>query len=258
MERAMDAIDLGLFLSAAFVGGIVSGVAGFAMGFIVSGVWLHVITPVQTAALIVGYGLWTQSYGVWKLRGALRWRTIAPFAVGGLLGIPLGTVLLSYLNPLFLRAGVAVLLLIYSIYGLAKPTFTPRKAGPLSDGIIGFFNGLLGGLTGLPGFIITIWCQMRGWSKDEQRAVFQPVILTAMIAIGVALSVTGGIAKETLELYAIGLPFVLAGLWIGFRLYGRLDDAAFRRVVLIFLLCSGMALLAAQGWTLIWPGISNV
>jgi uncharacterized protein len=34
--------------------------SGFAMGLVVSGVWLHIITPMQTATLIAGYGLLTQ------------------------------------------------------------------------------------------------------------------------------------------------------------------------------------------------------
>jgi hypothetical protein len=40
-------ITLGLFLAAAFAGDLVSGVSGFAMGLVVSGVWLHIITPGQ-------------------------------------------------------------------------------------------------------------------------------------------------------------------------------------------------------------------
>ena len=47
-ERPMDGMVLGLFLLAAFLGGLASGVAGFAMGFVVSGIWLHIITPIQT------------------------------------------------------------------------------------------------------------------------------------------------------------------------------------------------------------------
>jgi uncharacterized membrane protein YfcA len=79
----MDGFVLGLFLFAAFLGGFASGLAGFAMGFIVAGIWLHIITPIQTTALIAGYGLCTQGYGVWKLRHALNWRNVAPFIVGG-------------------------------------------------------------------------------------------------------------------------------------------------------------------------------
>ena len=46
----MDDITLGLFLIAAFAGGFASGLAGFAMGFVVSGIWLHILTPIQTTA----------------------------------------------------------------------------------------------------------------------------------------------------------------------------------------------------------------
>jgi uncharacterized protein len=78
----MDGIVLVLFLAAAFVGGFASGLAGFAMGFVVSGVWLHILTPVQTTTLIAGYGLLTQGYGVWKLRHSLTWKRFAPFVIG--------------------------------------------------------------------------------------------------------------------------------------------------------------------------------
>ncbi len=242
----MDGFVFGLFLFAAFLGGFASGLAGFAMGFVVSGIWLHIITPVQTAALIAGYGLCTQGYGVWKLRQTLNWRTVAPFIIGGMVGVPLGALLLTYLDPNYMRLGVGVLLLIYSVYGLAKPVFKPRKAGTATDGSIGFLNGVLGGLTGLPGFIITVWCQMRGWTKDEQRAVFQPVILTAMMMIAISLSVAGAITNDTVKLYVFGLPAVLAGLWLGFKFYGKLDEITFRKLILMLLLCSGLTLVAGQ------------
>jgi uncharacterized protein len=242
----MDGFVLGLFLFAAFLGGFASGLAGFAMGFIVSGIWLHVITPIQTTALIAGYGLCTQGYGVWKLRHTLSWRTVAPFIIGGTIGVPLGTMLLAYINPAYLRGGVGILLVIYSIYGLAKPALKPRQVGATADGSIGFLNGVLGGLTGLPGFIITVWCQMRGWTKDEQRAVFQPVILAGMALIAISLSVTGAITTDTLRLYVLGLPALLAGLWLGFRLYGKLDDATFRKLILLLLLLAGLALIVAH------------
>ncbi len=210
----MDGIALGLFLLAAFLGGFASGLAGFAMGFVVSGIWLHLITPVQTTALIVGYGFWTQGYGVWKLRRSLDWRILAPFIIGGMIGVPLGTMLLTWIDPAYLRSGVGVLLVVYGVYGLARPELKPVPAGPASDGGIGFMNGLLCGLTGLPGFIITIWCQLRGWTKDVQRAVFQPVMLAAIVMTAISLSLTGAVTADTVELYVLGLPALLAGLWV--------------------------------------------
>jgi uncharacterized membrane protein YfcA len=234
---------LGFFLFAAFAGGFASGLAGFAMGFVVSGIWLHILTPVQTTALIVGYGLLTQGYGVWKLRHALAWKSIAPFIVGGLIGVPIGTMLLTYLNPAYLRSGVGVLLVIYGAYGLAQPALKPLPSNRLSDTSIGIANGILAGLTGLPGFIITVWCQLRGWKKDVQRAIFQPVMLTAILANVVSLGVAGAITADILRLYLIGLPAMVAGLWVGFKLYGKLDDATFRKVILVLLLIAGLGLM---------------
>ena len=89
---------------------------------------------------------------------------------------------------------------------------------------------------------------MRGWTKDVQRAVFQPVMLAASIATGIALAFTGAMTLETARLYVLGLPAMLAGLWLGFKLYGKLDDVAFRKVILVLLLVAGVALVAAQGW----------
>src|SRR5471030_3252715 len=114
----MDGMVLGLFLVSTFFGGAVSGLAGFAMGLVVSGIWLHILTPIQTAALIVGYGLLVQSYSIWKLRHALSWRKVTPFIIGGAVGVPAGAILLAYTNPVHLRFGVGVLLVLYAIYGL--------------------------------------------------------------------------------------------------------------------------------------------
>ena len=81
-ERTYGWMILTLFLLAALAGGFVSGFSGFAMGLVVSGVWLHIITPIQTAALIAGYGLLTQGYGILKLRQALNWQKIWPLSLG--------------------------------------------------------------------------------------------------------------------------------------------------------------------------------
>ena len=51
---------------------LVAGVTGFAFALIAAAVWLHVLTPLQTATLTIGYGLIVQGYGVWKLRHAFE------------------------------------------------------------------------------------------------------------------------------------------------------------------------------------------
>ena len=160
-----------------------------------------------------------------------------------MIGIPVGVILLSYINPVYLRFGVGVLLVLYTIYGLARPAFRPMKIGVAADIGIGVTNGLVGGLTGLGGIVSTISCQWRGWTRDVQRAVFQPVLFAAFVVISVAMVFTGAFTAETLKLYALGFPFMLAGLWSGFKLYGAIDDETFRKVVLVLLMVAGLSLI---------------
>ena len=52
----------------------------------------------------------------------------------------------------------------------------------------------------------------------------------------------GAITADTIKLFLIGLPALLAGTWLGLRLFGRLNEAAFRKLVLVLVLASGVVL----------------
>ena len=147
------------FVLATFLGGFVSGFSGFAMGIVVSGIWLHIMAPIQTAALIAGYGLLTQGYGIAKLRHELSWQNVWPLTLGTAIGIPIGVLLLTHTNPTHLRFGIGVLLVAYATYSLVRPPLGPFKISAPADVAIGVCNGVLGGLTGLGGIISTISCR---------------------------------------------------------------------------------------------------
>lgn len=246
----MDGFTLTLYLLATFAGGLTSGLSGFAMGLVVSGVWLHIMPPDQNALLIVLCGLITQGAGIWRIRKSLQWRKIAPYIVGGMIGVPLGIVLLTSVDPSKLRATIGILLIIYSVYNLARPTQKIVDGGLPAEIGVGVGNGLVGGLTGLGGILITIWCQMRGGPKDAQRAVFQPVMFATFVMSAISLGVAGTYSFEAIKLYVIGLPVLAAGIWCGIHLYGKLDDATFRKAILILLLAAGISLVAPL-WKLI-------
>mgnify|MGYP001247386265 CR=1 FL=1 len=246
-ERAMDGstIQIVVFLAATFVAAVVVGVSGFAFALIAAAVWLHVLTPVQTATLIIGYGVIVQSYGTWRMRHAISWSRIWPFLLGGAIGIPVGAYILHWANPAHLRAGTGVFLSLYAIYGLARPELKVVRAGVAADVGVGVASGMLGALTGFAGILIVIWSGLRGWPRDVQRGVFQPASVALLLMCALALGTTGSITRETLKLFLIGLPVLFAGNWVGLRLYGRVDEATFRRIVLILLLASGIPLIAA-------------
>lgn len=244
----MTGLSLILFLLATFFGGLTSGVAGFAMGLVMTGICLHILTPMQTASLIAGYGFVTQGYALWKFRSFISWKGAAPFIVGGAVGVPIGTALLTYIDPDDLRVAIGAMLVLYSIWGLSRASGHVEHENVGIDAGVGALNGVLGGLTGLSGIIIVIWCQLRNWSKDRQRGIFQPVLFSTMLMTAISLSVAGAMTPEFIKLYLLGLPCMAAGTWTGLRLYGKLNDAAFRKVVLALLLVSGVSLVVPFSW----------
>jgi uncharacterized membrane protein YfcA len=239
----LDSLQLLVFLAAAFAASLIAGLVGFAFALIAAGPWLHVLAPAQVTTLIVAFGLVVQGWSVWKLRAAIRPRRLLPFVAGGAIGVPLGVALLRWLSSGQLRVGVGIFLIVYSLYGLLRPTLPQfKQSGAAPDMGVGVANGILGGATGFAGIVVTIWSGLRGWPKDEQRAVFQPTGVATFVMIALWLGGAGMVAGDTIMLFVVGLPAVLAGTWAGFRLYGRLDESGFRKAVLALLLVSGASL----------------
>ncbi|MGH8703228.1 MAG: sulfite exporter TauE/SafE family protein, partial [Burkholderiales bacterium] len=77
------------------------------------------------------------------------------------------------------------------------------------------------------------------------RAVFQPTAVATFLMTIIWLGGAGVLTADIARLFAIGLPALIAGTWLGWKLYGRLDEATFRKVVLGLLLASGVALVTA-------------
>jgi len=236
-------LELTLFLLATFAGALVAGLSGFAFGLVATSIWLYILTPLQTATLIIAFGLIVQGYAVWKLRRALDWTRLRPFVLGAALGVPVGVFILTWANPAHMRMGVGLFLVLYSLYALFRPAIPPVKTvSPVVDAGVGFLNGVLGGITGLAGILVTIWCGLLGWPKDAQRTVFQPVAVATFLMSAVWIGARGAITPDIIQLFLVGLPALLAGTWLGLKLFGRLDEAGFRKVVLVLLLASGVVL----------------
>ena len=238
--------DLAIFLFGTVAAAFVTGLSGFAFGMVAAAVWFYALPPPQASALIAAYALLVQGYAVWKLRHLLDAHRLMPFILGSALGIPVGVAALRWASPVYLRIGVGLLLILFSLYNLARPQLPQMKeAGRVADGAVGVLNGVIGGATGLAGIVTVIWTSMRGWSRDEQRAVFQPTGVASFLMIIAAFGGVGIITADTLRLFLLGLPVLAVGTWLGWMLYGKLDEGAFRRIVLVLLLVSGGALVAS-------------
>src|SRR5258708_31185535 len=237
-------IELPLFLLATFAGALVAGLSGFAFGLVAASIWLYILSPLQTATLIIAFGLIVQGYSVWKLRRALDFQKLWPFVLGAAIGVPVGVGVLTWANPAHVRIGVGVFLVLYSLYAFFRPAIPAvTRGGAAADAGVGFLNGVLGGITGLAGILVTIWCGLRGWPQDVQRTVVQPVAVAVFLMSALWIGGKGPVNPDTLKLVLIGLPALVAGSWLGLKLFGRLDEATFRKIVLGLLLASGVVLM---------------
>jgi uncharacterized protein len=238
------AVDLVLFVMATFAASFVAGLAGFAFAIVAVAVWLHFLPPAQCTVLAAAFGLIVQGWAVWKLRESIKTARLAPFLIGAVIGVPIGGEILRWASPHSLRLGIGAVLVAFSLYSLIRPKMpSASNAGRLTDGTVGVINGALGGATGFAGIIMTVWCTLRGWPPPEQRAVFQPVGVLVFLLTALFLGSTGTIGRDTIWLFLVGLPALALGTWAGLKLFGRLNEAGFRRVVLGLLLVSGVSLL---------------
>jgi uncharacterized membrane protein YfcA len=226
----------------AFAGGFASGAMGFAFGIVASAIWLHALDPLHATMLVVSGGFTIQAGTIWPMRREINARRLAPFVIAGLVGIPIGVWLLVRIDAHALKIALGVFLAIYGVYTLATPRL-PRIAGGgrLADGIIGFFGGVLGGIGGYSGVLPAIWCQLRGWPKEVSRGVYQPFIVMAHI---VTMALIGVVAldRSGVVLFLLALPALMLGAFIGWRVYGRLDEARFRQAFAVLLVVSGLIL----------------
>jgi hypothetical protein len=227
----------------AFMGGLAAGAAGFAFGIVATAVWLHAIDPIHSTILVVSGGTIIQAGTIWPLRRSIEPRRLWPFLAAGLAGIPIGVWLLVRTDAHALKVGLGLFLAAYGVYALATPRL-PRieRGGRLADAAVGFAGGILGGIGGYSGVLPAIWTQLRGWTKEVARSVYQPFIVMAHV---VTLALVGAVAmdRQGLILLLIALPALIAGAAIGWRIYGRLDEHRFRQALAALLVVSGVTLM---------------
>ena len=236
-------ITLVVTMLCVFAGAIAAGLAGFAFSAISGAVLFHWIPPIEAVPLLLACSITTQMLSIANLWHTMRWRGCLPYLAGGFIGIPVGARLLEAFSAHAFAAGFGVFLVCYSTYMLLRPRLMISGGGRYAEIAAGFAGGITGGATGFPGAVPTIWCNMRGLSKDEQRGIVQPFILLMQIATLIYFSKIGILASSTWTSYFWCAPVVVLGTWLGLQLFKRIDDGKFRRLVLLFLLVSGMTLL---------------
>jgi len=226
----------------AFLGALAIGAAGFAFALAASALWLHVLDPLHATFLVAACGTLLHVGIIWRIRRTIELRRIVPFVVPGLIGVPIGIYVLARFDQHAIKITLGAFLIVYGLYTLLTPQL-PKivHGGRTADAAVGFLSGILGGLGGYSGVLPTIWTQLRGWPKEAARGVYQPFILVMQVATVVA---AGFVTLDTASLVLIvaAFPALLAGAWLGWLVFGRLDERRFRQVLAAMIAVSGAML----------------
>jgi uncharacterized protein len=237
-----------LNLAAIFAASTLSSIAGFAFSAICGAFLFHLMAkPVNVVQIMIVCSIAIQAMSVLTLRNAIAWRHLGRFLIGGVVGLPLGVYFLTHLAAgLYLRC-IGVFLIAYGLYMLLRSPPTAIRSLPVVDYAAGFIGGITGGFAGFPGAFVTIWCGLKGWSKDQQRGVYQPFILIMQV-LALALIVLirrSGPAGGGIDLLALSyVPGALLGTWCGIAIFRRLNDRQFAKTVNLLLIVSGIGLLS--------------
>ena len=148
-------------------------------------------------------------------------------------------------EPACRRVGIGIVLAIYCVLTLRRGGLPKvARASRVADAGIGLLSGAMGGATGVSGPPVVLWCAMRGWDKETQRATFQTFFVGILLVILAFQAAHGLVDGRSLRLAASAiLPIVLFS-WLGSLAYRRLNQVQFQRVVVWLLLLSGLALVA--------------
>jgi uncharacterized membrane protein YfcA len=230
-----------LFLGA-IAGGFVSGLAGFGTALMALGIWLYMLPPTIAVPLVLITSVVAQSATLPSMWRSFNLSLVWPFLIGGLVGVPLGTILVDHADPNVFKLTVGIFLLVFpaALYFSGPMAFS--YGGRLADGAIGFAGGIMGGLAGLSGPLPILWAGIRGWGKHERRGIFQIFNWTVLTAALCLQAASGNVERQVIWLAVLAFPATVFGTWLGARLYRTLSDQNFTNVVLALLFLSGLGL----------------
>jgi uncharacterized membrane protein YfcA len=233
-------VELLVLLAGAAVAGLVQGISGFAFSMVAMSIWVWFIDPLVAAVMAVFGGWFGQVISAIRVRRGWHFDLLWPFLAGSAIGIPLGSLLLPYLDPNRFKLVLGSLLVICCSLMLATKRLPHiDHGGKPADAFVGLLGGVMAPLSGFSGLAPALWATLRGYTKDAHRAVIQNFNLIVLSATLVSFFIAGRIRSELLpRMGLIAATLVVPAIW-GSKIYVGMSPQAFRNVVLWVLVFAG-------------------
>lgn len=169
---------------------------------------------------------------------------LMPVLLGMVPGIFLGITALLHVNEHIakLLAGIVVILVVILMTAAPKLKINRRAQTPIGIGA-GFFGGMLGGVAAMPGplvFTYLIAEGLRGQAFTKEASLF--LVLSAALMASILAS-TRNFDPKDVVISTVALAPVSLGMYFGQKLRDRIPAEAFKRLVLLVVLVSGLQLL---------------
>ena len=199
------------------------------------------------AATMAVFGGWFgQCISAMRVRRGWHVDILWPFVLGAGIGIPLGTQLLNSLNPNMFKLVLGSLLVVCCSAMLATSRLPKvTSGGKPADAAVGLLGGIMAPLSGFSGLAPALWATLRGYNKDEHRAVLQNFNLVVLSAT-FASNVWSGRVTSAMwpQMTVVAGSMILPALW-GSKIYVGMSAQAFRKTVLWLLVLAGAVMLTA-------------
>ncbi len=241
----LSAPELAAALGIVLLGSTVMGLAGFGMGMVIAPVLLLFMEPQTVVITVVGLSIPTLGLVRLQSRRELEGHDVVPLTVGGLAGLPPAVLLLDSAAPDVLRITIAVIVLCLaaiSILDIRRPL--PRH--PVIGGAFGFAGSVLTMSLGVGMPIVALFLTNQGLSARAVRASMAAYYLVVASVTFVVYGVIGLLPVERLLLLAEMAPVAVLGFLAASKLVDRTNDRALRRIVLVVIIASSVALLGRE------------
>jgi uncharacterized membrane protein YfcA len=204
---------------------------------------LALLLGLTTATPLVTLLSFTLAVGIlltsWR---EVAFRAILPLVAAAAVGIPIGVLVLTRVEGVWLLRGLGLFLIAFGLYRTLRPTL-PKVEHPLLAVVLGFLGGVLGGAYGTNGPPAVLFGSLRRWPPETFRATMQGYFLITLAAILIGHALGGLWSAEVWRLYGLSLPLVAVAVVLGRALNRRIPTDRFVRAVDLTLIGLGVLLL---------------
>jgi uncharacterized membrane protein YfcA len=176
----------------------------------------------------------------------VEFKTAGRLIAATLLGIPVGIYGLARLPEAPLKIALGLVILLYGVFGLARPQATLKNEKAWMPWALGASAGVLGGAYNTNGPPVVAYGMLRGWPPESFRATLQGYFLPTGLAILAGHGLAGLWTGTVLKLFVYSLPAIALGVLLGGLLHKKLTHEIFAKLVYIALAIMGAAMLLRE------------